>query len=161
LAETGQAESALQTAVGIDGPGWRARALAKVARALANTAQAEAAEAAGQALQAATLIKDPGGRANVLSRVARALAETGQSEAAVDASRQALQAATDINDPRRRASELAVLLANPVVCSSSGHEVGTRALELLLMTPDAPDHLAVFPVALLHRLVTNGHLPGS
>jgi hypothetical protein len=123
--------------------------LSKVAAVLAGAGQHEqAAEAAWQVLRTLVGIDEPEEQATVLSDVV--LAEAGQAE-------QALQAVAGINDPQQRARALAALLSNSVA-SSNDREVGRRALELLLYTPDAAEHLAAFPPALLSRLVANGEL---
>ena len=118
-------------AAGINDPRQRTRAPSEVAAALAEAGQT------GPALQTAAGIDDPWWRAETLSRVAAALAEAGQTGPA-------LQVAAGIHDPKRRARALSALLHNSAMCGSNG-EASRRALELLLMTSNAPDYLAVFP----------------
>ncbi len=185
LAEAGQAAQALQAAAAIADRGRRARVLGEVAVALAKAGQAgQPADAAGQALRAAAAIADRGQRDGVLGEVAVALAEAGQAAQALQAAAaiadrgqraqmlsetaaalakagqaaQALQAAAAIAHPEQRARALGALLSASAVQSSSDGEVGRRALELLLLTSNAPDYLAAFPVALLRRLVVNREL---
>ena len=173
LAEAGQAGRAgevagqvLQAVVGINDQETRAWALSWVAAALGRAGQAEqATDIARQALQAAASITDQerrakdalhwmsgdqNRRARVLTGVVAVLAKAGQAE-------QALQAAAGIDDPNWRALALTAFLPDPAA-GSSDPEVGGRALELLLLTSNAPEFLTAFPVALLHQLVISGEL---
>ena len=68
-----------------------------------------------------------------------------------------VQDVADIADPEQRARALGVLLSNAAM-RSSDQELGRRAFELLLFTPNALDYLAKLPVALLWRLFANGEL---
>ena len=140
-------------------PSPRVTALISAARALVQAGQTErAADMVGQALQLATDIEDQSAQATALTEVAGALAQSGQTDRAADMVRSALQIATDIDDPERRARALAAVVSKSAGPSGGDPEVGERALELLLLTPGAPDYLAVFPIALLRRLAVDGHL---
>ena len=143
LAEAGLAEPAARVVGDIGDTERRAEVLSGVAVALAGAGLAE------PALRAAIGIDDPQRRAEALGGVAVGLAGAGLAEPA-------LRAAIGIDDPEQRTLALAALLPNSRLCSDG--EVGNQALVLLLFTPNAPDYLAAFPVALLRRLVENGDI---
>ena len=144
-------EQGLQTAGGIDDPKERAEALNGGSQALAETGQAE------RAVQVAVDIDDPHERTAALRQAVAALVQAGQAGQAADVARQALQAAASIASPQLRAQAAAALLSNPAI-RDSDPEGCRRALELILFTSSAPDHLAAFPVALLQRLIASGYL---
>jgi hypothetical protein len=139
------AEQALQAAARIKHPWQRAEVLSAVAVALAGAGQAD------RALQAAAEVGDRQQRAEVLSAVAVALAGAGQAD-------RALQAAVGIDEPKPRTLALVAVIPNSAVWKESDREVGRKALELVLLTSNAADHLAAFPVALLQRLAAHGEL---
>ena len=150
LAESGQDEQAagvarhaLRAVTGIDDQQRRVETLGKMAEALAGGGLA------GHLREMAAGISDPNRRVEALGKVAEALAAAGQAKSA-------LQAATDIDDPEHRALALTALLSSSAL--GSDREVGSRALELLLLTSNAPYYLGLFPVALIRRLVANGEL---
>jgi tetratricopeptide (TPR) repeat protein len=151
----GAASQAVHDAAAISDLRGRTEVLTAAAQALVHAGQSEqAAGAASQAVQAAGNIDEWPLRVRTLSEVARELADAGLPA-------QAFQAAAAIDDPTQQALALAFLLARPVGQINSGHEAHRRALQQLLLNPGAPDHLAVFPAALLSRLVANGYLVPS
>jgi hypothetical protein len=149
LARAGQVDQGLQVAASLDA-GDRAWTLNRMTQALTQIGQAT------QAWLVALGIDDAKQRAGALSFVSEALAADGQTGQAAEAAGQALQAAAVIGDPLWRARALDRLLTNPVIRSSQDPEMGRRALQLLLLTASAPEHLPAFPIALLQRLLANG-----
>jgi tetratricopeptide (TPR) repeat protein len=151
LADAGQAGPALRAAAEISDRHWRDMALTGVAMPLARAGQAKLAS------QAVAEIGDRRRHGEALTGVAIALASAGQAGPA-------LQAVAGIGDPEQRNRALAALLPGPLLRSSAEREAGRRALELLLLTPNASKHyMAAIPVALLRRLaeITQLHKPSQ
>jgi hypothetical protein len=127
-----------------DEPVQRCWFLDNLAGVLAGAGHAE------QALHAVAGLDDVDDRASGLHHVATT-AGIGEAE-------QALHVAAGIDHPERRAWALADLVSDFAARSTSEQEIGRRALEMLLLTAEASDHLTALPVTPLRRLVVDGHL---
>ncbi|MET7647794.1 hypothetical protein ABZS83_30025 [Streptomyces sp. NPDC005426] len=133
----------VRTAADIDDTERRARALRTVALGLTAAGQAN------QARRAAANIGIGAKRARALSEVAQALATAGVGDQAALAAEEARQTATDAKN-----------LSSPSAStdSDSSGKCKNKSLEMLLLTSNASEGLAEFPVPLLERLVLNNQL---
>jgi hypothetical protein len=127
----------LQSAVVIDDPEQRAKALCAVAEVLAENGQAaQSADVAGRALKSAARIEDKWSRAETLGTVAAAVAGAGQAGVA-------LQSAARIKDKWSRAQTLSWVAA---ALAEGGHagqaaDVAGQALQVVARIDDSWEHL--------------------
>ncbi len=137
----GHPQRGLALALSLPDPAVGAKALADVARALAEIGQADRAEqAATAAEQAARAITDPRRQAAAVADVARALAAIGQADRAEQAATAAEQAARAITDPRRQAEALAdVARALAAIGLADRAEQAATAAEQAARTITDPD----------------------
>ena len=152
---------AVQTVISIDDAEQCIQVLGGLAAAVAGATSREADQAANPvllALRADMVLNRPLyllQNAWMAIQYGETLARIGQSRSAVDARWQALREAVNIDYLEQQILAVGPL-RNSRLFSNINSQIERRALELLLFSWDASYYLAVFPAALLRRLVANG-----
>ncbi|WIM92550.1 serine protease [Actinoplanes oblitus] len=151
------AREALTAGDTITDPADRCDALLRLAAVLHEAgATQQAALAGARILLAGDAIGSPETQCRILRELTRLEQRAAHDAGAARAARRAVAAARRIGDPERQAAVLAELMS----LDGTTHDTtdGDTALEMLLLTPTATNHLAKFPVDLLAHLVARAEL---